>query len=77
MAFTEHDTVVLTRDVKEHGLRVNDLGAVVAVLAPDALEVEFVTAGGMTQALVTLRESDLRKLQPQDVLAVRPAKPAA
>jgi hypothetical protein len=59
------------------GLHANDLGAVVAVLAPDALEVEFVTAGGMTQALVTLRESDLRKVQPQDVLAVRPAKPAA
>ena len=48
------DTVVLDRDLPEHGLRNGDLGAVVQVYEPDGLEVEFVTASGKTQALVTL-----------------------
>ena len=50
------DTVVLDRDLPEHGLRNGDLGAVVEVYAPDGLEVEFVTASGKTQALVTLTQ---------------------
>ena len=49
------DTVVLDRDLAEHGLRSGDLGAVVEVYEPDGLEVEFVTASGKTQALVTLK----------------------
>jgi hypothetical protein len=47
-------TVVLARDVHEHGLREGDLGAVVEVYEPDGLEVEFVTASGRTAALLTL-----------------------
>jgi hypothetical protein len=38
------DTVVLDRDLPEHGLRSGDLGAVVEVYEPDGLEVGFVTA---------------------------------
>jgi|GEM_PF-3579760 len=38
------DTLVLDRDLPEHGLRRGDLGAVVDVLPPDGLEVEFVLA---------------------------------
>ena len=45
------DTVVLTRDLSEHGLRAGDLGAVVELYAPDGLEVEFVQASGKTKAL--------------------------
>jgi hypothetical protein len=48
------DTVVLDRDLPQHGLRAGDLGAVVEVYEPEGLEVEFVTASGKTQALVTL-----------------------
>ena len=77
MNFAELETVILTRDLAEHALRAGDLGAVVAVYEPDALEVEFVTAGGQTQALVTLHEADVRKLAPEDMLAVRSATPAA
>jgi len=36
------DPVVLTRDVREHGLRVGDLGAVVELYGADGVEVEFV-----------------------------------
>lgn len=53
MSFKELETVVLDRDLPEHGLRRGDLGAVVQVYRPDELEVEFVTASGRTLALVT------------------------
>ena len=35
------DTVVLNRDLPEHGLRRGDLGAIVEMLGPDVYEVEF------------------------------------
>jgi hypothetical protein len=72
MKFKELDTVVLDRDLPELGLRRGDLGAVVQVYPPDGLEVEFVTAGGRTQALAELRQADLRAVGTEDVVAVRP-----
>ena len=71
MTFNELDTVVLDRDLPEQHLRRGDLGAVVQVYAPDGLEVEFVTASGRTQALVTLRPGDVRPVGDRDLLAVR------
>ena len=73
--FRELDTVVLTRDLPDAGLRVGDLGAVVQVYSAGALEVEFVTASGRTQALVTLEAADVRPVRDDDLLAVRPARP--
>ncbi len=73
MTFSELDTVVLMRDVPEAGLRAGDLGAVVQVYAPDAVEVEFVTASGRTLALQTLTDRDVRTVRDDDLLAVRPA----
>lgn len=72
MKFKELDTVVLDRDLPEHGLRRGDLGAVVQVYEPQGLEVEFVTASGRTQALVTLRANEVRPVQDEDLIAVRP-----
>jgi hypothetical protein len=65
------DTVVLDRDLPEHSLCAGDLGAVVEVYEPDGLEVEFVTASGKTQALVTLNVKDVRPVQEGDLVAVR------
>ena len=65
------DTVVLARDLPQHGLCAGDLGAVVEVYEPDGLEVEFVTASGKTQALVTLNVNDVRAVQEGDLVAVR------
>lgn len=73
--FQELDTVVLVRDVPEAGLRAGDLGAVVQVYGPEALEIEFATAAGQTQALLTLAPADIRAVQDNDLLAVRPAAP--
>ena len=65
------DTVALTHDIPAAGLRRGDLGAVVMMHAPDAMEVEFVAASGRTQALLTLGSLDVRQLGDQDLIAVR------
>lgn len=65
------DTVVLDRNLPQHGLRAGDLGAIVEVYEPDGLEVEFITASGKTQALVTLNVDDVRPVQESDLVTVR------
>ena len=77
MMYKSLDTVVLTRDIPEHRLRVGDLGAVVEVYPPDGLEVEFVTAAGHTTALVTLKVADVRPIADTDLVAVRPLERSA
>ena len=71
MKFAELDTVVLERDLPEHGLRRGDLGAVVQVYDADGLDVEFVRASGRTQALVELTTRDVRAIRDEDLIAVR------
>ncbi len=71
MTFELLDTVVLSRDLPAHGLRVGDVGAVVEVYTESAFEVEFVRASGHTKALVSLTPSDLRSVAANDMLAVR------
>lgn len=71
MKFAPLQTVVLDRDLPEHGLRRGDLGAVVEIYEPDALEVEFVRASGQTQALVELTTSDVRAIRDEDLVSVR------
>lgn len=65
------ETVVLNRDVPEHGLKRGDLGAVVEIYEPDSLEIEFVTGSGRTQALITLNVDDVRPVEDRDLIAVR------
>lgn len=55
------DTLVLDKNLPEFRLKKGDLGAVVQVHKPDGLGVEFVTAAGKTQALVTLDPRDGNK----------------
>ncbi len=71
------DTVVLDRDFPDFGLRRGDLGAVVELYPPHGLEVEFVTASGRTQAVVSLNDDDIRPVHDEDLIAVRPLKRAA
>jgi hypothetical protein len=71
MKFKLLETVVLDRDVPERGLRRGDRGSIVEIYEPDGLEVEFVTASGRTQALVTLRIEDVRRVMDEDLIAVR------
>lgn len=73
MMFKVLDTVVLDKDLPDLGLRRGDLGAVVQVYEPDGLEVEFVTASGRTEALVTLNVKDVRAVDDSDLVSVRPS----
>ena len=68
----EIDTVVLTRDFLEHGLRKGDVGAVVHRYTDrEAFEVEFVTAEGKTVAVLTLSEGDVRPMASGEILHAR------
>ena len=66
------EVVVLNEDLPSHGLKRGDLGTIIEVYSPDAVEVEFVTASGRTQALVTLPPSAIRQVGDNDLVAVRP-----
>lgn len=77
MRYRVLDTVVLDRDIPEHGLRRGDLGAVVEAYEPDGLEVEFVTAAGKTAALVTVSARDVRAVADDDLVSVRPCRRSA
>ncbi len=77
MRFKTLDTVVLNRDMPEFGLKKGDLGAVVQVYEPDGVEVEFVTAAGRTEALVTLNQKDVRHVGDTDLIAVRSLRKSA
>ena len=71
------DVVVLDRELRDRGLRKGDLGAVVEVYEPDAVEVEFVTASGKTEALLTLSVGDVRPVADDDLVSVRPYRRSA
>lgn len=71
MSIKELETVVMKTDMPSHGLKKGDVGAVVQVYSPEAVEVEFVTASGHTQAVVMLTTSQVRPVGPKDILAVR------
>lgn len=68
----ELDTVVLKRDISEHGLEHGDVGTVVHRYSNGgALEVEFVTGEGETVAVLTLNKADARPMRSKEVLHVR------
>ena len=71
MTYRVLDTIVLNRDLPEHGLRKGDLGAIVHVHSPALIEVEFVRASGHTQAVVQLDPAAVRPVAEEDVPAVR------
>ena len=58
----ELDVVALTVDIPEHKLLRGQVGTVVAELAPDAVEVEFVDEHGATYALLAVPTSRLLRL---------------
>ncbi len=76
MHFDLLETVVLMRDMPEFKLKRGDLGTIVELYETDGLEVEFVTAAGRTQAVVTLHVNDVRKVEANDLIAVRSLQPA-
>lgn len=77
MKFKLLDVVVLQKDLPAKGLKRGDLGAIVDLRDPDGLEVEFVTASGRTEALVSLTAADVRAVANNDLISVRSYSGAA
>jgi hypothetical protein len=64
----ELDTVALTCDLPEHGLKRGDVGTAVLVHRNGAaFEVEFVGYDGHTVALLTLENVQVRPLKSSDI----------
>jgi len=56
----ELDSVVLTVDLLEYGLKRGDVGTVVLVHGAEGYEVEFMTLDGQTVAVVSLATEQVR-----------------
>ncbi|MBI1802342.1 MAG: DUF4926 domain-containing protein [Chloroflexi bacterium] len=68
----ELESVVLTTDLPEHGLKRGDLGTVVLVHRDaEGYEVEFVTLDGETVAVVSLTASYIRPIGPGEIAHAR------
>jgi hypothetical protein len=68
----EQDSVVLTRDMTQRKLRAGDIGTVVLVHRDGAAyEVEFVTLGGDTLAVVTLPAGAVRPVMGHEIAHAR------
>ena len=67
-AIKELDSVALTCDLAEHGLKRGDVGTAVLMHGEgEAFEVEFVDYDGRTVALVTLEKTQVRSLHAGDL----------
>ncbi|MFC1816743.1 DUF4926 domain-containing protein [Thermodesulfobacteriota bacterium] len=68
----ELETIALSRDIPEYGLKAGDIGVVVHCYGEgDTFEIEFVTAEGETIAVLTLSDADIRQVRGKEVLHVR------
>ena len=70
---SEHDRVILQRDLTDLSLRAGDLGTVVLVHGDsEGFEVEFMTLHGETIAITTLIPDDIRPIGRREMAHVRP-----
>ena len=70
-----HEQVVLTRDIPEHGLVLGDIGTVVAIHRGGAgYTLEFLTLQGDTMAIVTVHANDVRPARERELAHVRAAE---
>ncbi len=69
---SEHERVVLTRDLREHGLEAGDVGTVVHVYrAGSAYEVEFVALDGETAVVATVEAATVRPVHKREITPAR------
>lgn len=68
----ELESVVLTTDLAEHGLKEGDIGTVVLVhRGGQGYEVEFITLDGETVAVVSLLPSQIRPIGRREIAHAR------
>lgn len=67
----ELDTVALTVDLPRYGLKSGDIGAVVLMHDQKGCEVEFITLGGETVAVVSLHLEQIREISKREIASAR------
>ena len=67
----ELDSVILTVDLPEHGLRKGDVGTVVLLHRGGGYEVEFITLNGETVAVVSLSKEQVRAVGRREIAQAR------
>jgi hypothetical protein len=67
----ELDSVVLTVDLPEHGLKKGDVGTVVLMHDGGGYEIEFMTLGGATLAVMTLTRDQVRAVGGREIAQAR------
>jgi len=67
----ELDTIVLTSNLPEFGLRAGDLGTVVLVHKHGEYEIEFVTLDDETVAVVSLTPEQVRPVGHREIAHAR------
>ncbi len=67
----ELDSIVLTVDLPEHGLRRGDVGTVVLVHGERGYEAEFMTLDGETVAVVSLSPDQVRQVRRREIASAR------
>ena len=72
----ELDTVVLTEDMAEYGLKRGDVGAVVLLHGDAGYQVEFISLQGETLAVVSLAPHQIRPLGAREIAQARAVEPA-
>ena len=68
---SEHDRIVLTRDIPTLGLKAGDAGTIVGVRQEDLLEVEFCTLLGNTAIAATVPVAHVRPVRSTDLTHAR------
>ncbi len=63
----EHDVVALACDLPDYGLKAGDVGTIVLLHGDLGYEVEFMTFGGDTVAIVTLEKNKVRPVGRQEI----------
>lgn len=71
------DTVVLTEDLSEHGLKRGDVGTVVLMHGDAGYEVEFISLKGETLAVLSLSADQVRPLGEREIAQARTVGTAA
>jgi uncharacterized protein DUF4926 len=70
----ELDSVVLTCDLPEYGLKHGDVGTVVLEHLGRGYEVEFITLDGETVAVLSLGADQLRPIGRREIAHARPVQ---
>jgi len=71
----ELESVILTTDLPEHGLRTGDIGTIVLVHGANiGYEVEFVALDGQTLAVVSIFPEQIRGVRRGEIAHARPVE---